>query len=44
MITAVDSKVIELERIAIGDIRLGHLKEGHYRKLTPSEIEYLKNC
>lgn len=44
MITAVDSKVIELERIAIGDVRLGHLKEGHYRKLTPSEIEYLKNC
>jgi 23S rRNA pseudouridine2605 synthase len=44
MITSVDSKVIELERIAVGDIRLGHLKEGHYRKLTQSEIEYLKNC
>ncbi|MEI8216837.1 MAG: pseudouridine synthase [Eubacteriales bacterium] len=44
MISAVDSRVIELERIAVGDLRLGHLKEGHYRKLTPAEIEYLKNC
>lgn len=44
MITAVESKVIELERIGIGDLKLGHLKEGHYRKLSAGEIEYLKNC
>lgn len=44
MFKAVGNPVQELERIAIGDIRLGHLKPGHYRKLTRDEIEYLKNC
>ncbi len=44
MFAAVGNPVQELERIAIGDIRLGHLKVGHYRKLTREEIEYLKNC
>ncbi len=44
MFRAVGNPVQELERIAIGDIRLGHLKQGHYRKLTREEIEYLKNC
>lgn len=44
MFKAVGNPVQELERIAIGDIRLGHLKPGHYRKLTHEEIEYLKNC
>ncbi|WP_027400498.1 pseudouridine synthase [Anaerovorax odorimutans] len=44
MFSAVGNKVIELQRIAIGDLKLGHLKEGHYRKLTQKEIEYLKNC
>lgn len=43
MFNAVGNKVIELERIAIGEIRLGRTKEGHYRKLTHEEIEYLKN-
>ncbi len=44
MFAAVGNPVQELERIAIGEIRLGHLKVGHYRKLTREEIEYLKNC
>ncbi len=44
MFAAVGNPVQELERVAIGEIRLGHLKEGHYRKLTREEIEYLKNC
>ena len=44
MFAAVGNPVQELERIAIGEIRLGHLKEGHYRKLTREEIEYLRNC
>lgn len=44
MFRAVGNPVQELERIAIGDIRLGYLKPGHYRKLTREEIEYLKNC
>ena len=43
MFAAVGNKVMELERIAIGELRMGHLKEGHYRKLTPKEVEYLKN-
>lgn len=44
MFKAVGNNVQELERIAIGDIRLGRLAEGHYRKLTREEVEYLMNC
>lgn len=44
MFKAVGNNVQELERIAIGDIRLGRLAVGHYRKLTKEEIEYLMNC
>ena len=44
MFKAVGNNVQELQRIAIGNIRLGRLKEGYYRKLTREEIEYLKNC
>jgi len=44
MFAAVGNKVLDLERIAIGDLYLGHLMQGHYRKLTQKEIEYLKNC
>ena len=43
MFAAVGNRVQSLERIAIGDIRLGRLMTGHYRKLTPQEIEYLKS-
>ena len=43
MFAAVGNPVQELQRTAIGDLRLGRLKEGHYRKLTRKEIEYLKN-
>lgn len=42
MFAAVGNKVQELQRTAIGDIRLGRLMEGHYRKLTREEVEYLK--
>ena len=42
MFDAVGNKVIELERTAIGEIYLGRLKEGHYRKLSKSELEYLQ--
>lgn len=44
MFKAVGNNVQELERIAIGDVRLGRLAVGHYRKLTKEEVEYLKNC
>ncbi|MBR5730644.1 MAG: rRNA pseudouridine synthase [Firmicutes bacterium] len=44
MAEAVGLKVLALERISIGSVRLGRTKPGTYRKLTPEEIEYLKNC
>jgi 23S rRNA pseudouridine2605 synthase len=43
MFAAVGNKVQELERIALGELRLGRLMEGHYRKLKREEIEYLKS-
>lgn len=43
MFAAVGNKVRELKRTQIGEIRLGRLKEGHYRKLTREETEYLKS-
>lgn len=43
MFAAVGNKVQALERVAIGDIRLGRLLSGHYRKLTRVEIDYLKS-
>ncbi len=43
MCAAVGNKVIDLERVAVGDLELRHLKVGHYRKLTREEVEYLKN-
>ena len=43
MCAAVGNRVQKLERISIGEIRLGRLKEGHYRKLTREEIDYLKS-
>lgn len=44
MFAAVGNRVQELERVAIGDLFLGRLMVGHYRKLTQQEIDYLKNC
>jgi 23S rRNA pseudouridine2605 synthase len=41
MFTAVGNSVVELERVAVGDILLGRLKEGHYRKMTRRELLYL---
>lgn len=43
MFAAVGNKVQELERISLGELYLGRLKEGHYRKLNRKEIEYLKS-
>lgn len=43
MFASVGNKVQELERVAIGEIKIGHLQQGHYRKLTKKEIEYLKS-
>jgi 23S rRNA pseudouridine2605 synthase len=41
MFSSVGNKVLELERTAVGDVRLGHLKQGHYRKLKRNEIDSL---
>jgi len=42
MFEAVGAKVVALQRTEIGEISLGRLKEGVYRRLTDKEIEYLK--
>lgn len=41
MFKAAGFKVLELQRIAIGDVRLGRLAEGHYRRLKREEIDSL---
>ena len=43
MCKAVGNPVQELERVSIGEINLGHLKAGAFRKLNPTEINYLKS-
>ncbi len=37
-------RILRLQRVAIGKLRLGDLAEGKWRKLSQSEVEYLKNC
>lgn len=44
MCKAVGHTVLDLQRTAIGEIKLGRLHEGTYRRLTAAEVEYLKNC
>ena len=41
MFAAVGCRVAELERVAIGSVYLGRLKQGHIRKMTRAEIESL---
>ena len=41
MCEATGLKVIRLQRIAIGDLRLGELPLGKWRELTPDEVQYL---
>ncbi len=43
MMEAVGHNVIRLERTAVGNLKLGHLKLGRYRKLSENEIRYLRN-
>lgn len=44
MFEAVGCKVIFLQRTEIGELKLGRLHEGDYRKLTKEEIDYLKKA
>ncbi len=41
MLEAIGSKVLELVRTGIGDLRIGELPIGHYRELTPAEVALL---
>lgn len=43
MCSAFNHDVISLKRISIGNISLGYLKEGEYRNLTKSELEYINS-
>lgn len=43
MFEAVGHEVVFLKRIKVGELRLGGLDRGKYRKLTEREIDYLKN-
>ena len=42
MFDAVGHRVLKLERTAIGDLKMAHLRVGNYRKMTANEIAYLK--
>ena len=42
MCEAVGLRILQLTRVAIGEIALGDLPVGHYRHLTAEEIAYLK--
>ena len=43
MFEAVGHRVVALERTAIGNMKMAHLRQGQYRKLSNNEIEYLKS-
>ncbi|MEX2288404.1 MAG: pseudouridine synthase [Planctomycetaceae bacterium] len=43
MLARVGHKVIDLERIAFGPLKLGRLPPGHYRPLRPSELDQLRD-
>lgn len=43
MLESVGKRVVRLKRISIGNISLGNLPEGRWRRLTPSEVKYLKS-
>lgn len=43
MFEAVGHEVVNLQRIAIGNIKLGNIPLGRWRHLTPAEIKYLKS-
>jgi 23S rRNA pseudouridine2605 synthase len=42
MVEAIDSKVLELVRVAIGSVRIGELQIGKWRRLTPEEVRLLR--
>ena len=43
MVEILGYNVISLKRVKIGELSLGHLQVGDYRKLTEEEVKYLKS-
>ena len=43
MFAAAGHRVLALERVTIGNVKLGRTKPGNYRRLTAAEIEELRN-
>lgn len=43
MCSVFNHEVLTLQRISVGELSLGNLKNGNWRYLTDSEIEYLSN-
>ena len=37
-------RILRLQRVAIGRLKLSDLPEGKWRRLTSSELQYLKTC
>ena len=43
MCEALGHEVITLNRVAIGDIKLGYLKKGEWRELKETELKYINS-
>ncbi|ABR34060.1 MULTISPECIES: pseudouridine synthase [Clostridium] len=43
MCAAIHHDVLSLKRISIGEIKLGYLKRGEYRKLNKEELDYINS-
>lgn len=43
MCSALNHDVLSLNRVAIGEIKLGYLKKGEYRNMTEEEITYINS-
>ena len=43
MCASLNHEVIELKRVAVGDIKLEYLQKGKWRSLTEKELEYIKS-
>jgi 23S rRNA pseudouridine2605 synthase len=44
MCAAVGHPVAQLQRVAFGPLRLGDLREGHVRRLSPAEVQRLRDA
>lgn len=42
MFEILDLEIEYLKRVAVGDIKLGNLKSGEWRRLSPAQVTYLK--